>query len=140
MIRITPQISIDENELQEDFIRASGPGGQNVNKVSTAVQLRFDAAGSPSLTDDVRSRLLTLAGSRATVDGIIIIEAKRHRTREQNRKDALERLVELIRRASVRPVVRKETAPSPAARRRRLESKKRRAAVKRIRSDIPVDD
>ncbi len=140
MIRITPQISIDENELQEDFIRASGPGGQNVNKVSTAVQLRFDAAGSPSLTDDVRSRLLTLAGSRATVDGIIIIEAKRHRTREQNRKDALERLVELIRRASVRPAVRKETVPSPAARIRRLESKKRRAAVKRIRSDIPVDD
>jgi ribosome-associated protein len=133
MIRITDHIAIDESELEESFIRSSGPGGQNVNKLSTAVQLRFDARHSPSLPDEVRARLERLAGRRLTRDGVVIITAQSHRTQERNRADALERLVELIRQATVRPVPRRPTRPTKASRRRRLESKKRRAGVKALR-------
>ncbi len=121
MIRITDHIAIDESELDESFIRSSGPGGQNVNKLSTAVQLRFDARRSPSLPDEVRARLERLAGRRLTRDGVVIITAQSHRTQERNRADALARLVELIRQAAVRPVPRRPTRPTKASRRRRLE-------------------
>jgi ribosome-associated protein len=137
MIAITPTLSIDESELQEQFIRASGPGGQNVNKVETAVQLRFDAGHSPSLPDDVRARLAKLAGRRMTGDGMLIIEAKRFRTQGRNREDALERLVELIRRATEAPTPRKKTKPTKASEKRRLESKQRRGEAKKLRRTIP---
>jgi ribosome-associated protein len=133
MIRITDQISIDERELQERFVRASGPGGQNVNKVATAVQLRFDVHHSPGLPDDVRERLALLAGSRLTRDGVIVIAAQRHRTLERNRKDALDRLVQLIRRAAEPPRTRRATKPTAASRERRLQSKRHRAVVKDLR-------
>ncbi len=141
MIQITPEIAINENEIKEDFIRASGPGGQNVNKVSTAVQLRFDAAGSPSLPDDVRQRLFILARGRTTEKGEIVIEAKRFRTQAANRQDALERLVELIRRATEKPRVRHKTRPTMASKQRRLESKRRRSTTKNLRrsSNRPDD-
>src|SRR5262247_3999973 len=128
MIRIDSRISIDEQELEERFIRASGPGGQNVNKLSTAVQLRFDARQSPSLTEDVRARLERLAGKRLTREGIIVITAQRHRTQERNREDARDRLFELIREAAVVPVKRRPTKPTKASRERRLESKKRHSS------------
>ena len=134
MIAITPAISIDESELSERFVRASGPGGQNVNKVASAVQLRFDAAHSPSLPEDVRQRLRRLAGRRLTQEGVLVITAQRHRTQEANRRDALERLIELIRRAAEPPVPRKPTKPTRASRRRRLEAKSRRSALKRSRN------
>ena len=133
MIRVTDHISIDEREIEESFVRASGPGGQNVNKLATAVQLRFDVRGSPSLPAEVRARLERLAGTRMTRDGVLIIVAQRHRTQARNREDALERLVELVRRAAVAPRLRRPTRPTAAARERRIEAKKHRAGVKRLR-------
>ena len=140
MIRITPHISIDEGELEERFIRASGPGGQNVNKLSSAVQLRFDVRHSPSLPDDVRARLERLAGRRLTREGVLVIIAQRHRTQERNRADALERLTELIQRAAVAPVPRRPTKPTKGSRERRLESKKRRSSIKGLRQEKPAFD
>ena len=134
MIPITRTIALQETELEESFVRASGPGGQNVNKVSTAVQLKFNAAASPSLPDDVRARLITLAGTRASGDGVITITAQRFRLQSRNRADALERLTELIRAASHKPKPRKATRPSRAAKKRRLDSKKQRGDIKRGRS------
>jgi ribosome-associated protein len=140
MIRITPDIAIDEREIEESFVRASGPGGQNVNKLSTAVQLRFDVRHSPSLPHDVRGRLERLAGSRLTNDGVLVIVAQRHRTQARNRDDALDRLVDLIRQAAVAPVKRRPTRPTRASRERRIEGKKRRSGVKRLRRARPAFD
>ncbi len=133
MIRITATLLIDDREIEETFIRSSGPGGQNVNAVSTAVQLRFNVRQSPSLSKAVRQRVEVLAGRRATQDGTIVITARRFRTQEANRKDALLRLVELIREAAIPPAIRKATRPPRASRRRRLEAKGRRAALKKRR-------
>lgn len=133
MIFITPTISIDDSEIQLHFVRASGPGGQNVNKVATAVQLRFDVGNSPSLPGDVRTRLIRLAGKRITQDGILLIEARQFRTQERNREDAISRLVELIRQATQKPKPRKRTKPSLAAKERRIESKKLRGKAKKMR-------
>jgi ribosome-associated protein len=140
MIRITDRISIDESELDESFVRSSGPGGQNVNKLSTAVQLRFDVRQSPSLPNDVAVRLMKLAGSRLTKDGVLVIVAQRHRTQERNRADALERLVTLIRDAAVPPVPRRATKPTKASKKRRIESKKRRSGIKALRRARPSFD
>jgi ribosome-associated protein len=133
MIRVTDDIAISEREISENFVRASGPGGQNVNKVATAVQLRFDARRSPSLSEDVRERLESLAGARLTKDGVIVIFADRFRTQERNRVDALERLVGLIRRAAHVPKRRRPTKPTAASKERRLKGKSERSGVKRLR-------
>ena len=137
MIRITDAIAIDEGELEERFIRASGPGGQNVNKLSSAVQLRFDVRHSPSLPADVRARLERLAGNRLTRAGVLVITAQRHRTQERNRADALERLRDLVRRAAIAPRPRRPTRPTAGARENRLESKKRRSRIKGLRQSRP---
>ncbi len=138
MIEITPRIALDERELAFDFIRASGPGGQNVNKVETAVQLRFDAENSPSLPDYVKAKLVTLAGKRMTNDGVIVITAQRFRTQEANRRDAVDRLAELIRAAAHRDKPRRATKPTLASKKRRLDSKAKHGALKkdrRVRGD-----
>jgi ribosome-associated protein len=140
MIRITDSIVLDEGEIDESFVRAAGPGGQNVNKLATAVQLRFDVRQSPSLPPAVRARLERLAGRRLTTEGVLVITAQRHRTQERNREDARERLTELIRRAAVPPVPRRPTKPTHAARKRRLESKQRRAKIKRLRGARPGEE
>ena len=140
MIHITPSIAIDESEIQLEFIRASKPGGQKVNKVAAAVQLRFDVTNSPSLPDDVRERLVRLAGRRMTQDGVLIIRAERFRTQDRNREDAIDRLIELIRKAAERPQPRRRTRPTRASKRRRLESKRRRGETKRTRRPVPPSE
>ena len=136
MIHITRTIAIDESEIQEYFIRASGPGGQNVNKVATAVQLRFDVANSRSLPEEVRKRLILLDGNRITEDGILIIDARQFRTQGRNREDATDRLVELIRSAAQRPKIRRKTRATLESKMRRLESKRRSAETKRVRGPV----
>jgi ribosome-associated protein len=140
MIRLTPTISIDESEIQEEFIRASGAGGQNVNKVSSAVQLRCDAKHSPSLPDDVRRRLIRLAGKRITEDGVLLINARRFRTQSRNRADALERLAAWVRKAEPQPARRRRTRPPAAAKRKRLDAKRRQGETKRRRGQVPASD
>ena len=136
MLRVTDTISIPESELQEQFVRASGPGGQNVNKLSTAVELRFDLAASTSLPAPVRARLKRLAGRRLTKEGVLVIRAERHRTQELNRADARERLIELVRQATIVPKRRIATRPTKASKERRLDSKVRRGEIKRRRGRI----
>ncbi|MFC1784774.1 alternative ribosome rescue aminoacyl-tRNA hydrolase ArfB [Candidatus Neomarinimicrobiota bacterium] len=138
MIYITENISISENELQENFVRASGPGGQNVNKVSTAVQLRFDVLNSSSLSEDVKNRLIKLAGSKMTDDGILIIDSRKYRTQNRNRSGALNRLVELVKKASEKPKRRIKTKPTKGAKEKRLQIKKQRSAVKTLRKSVDI--
>lgn len=140
MIPVTDTISIDESELSESFVRASGPGGQNVNKVSSAVQLRFDARRSRSLPNDVAIRLMKLAGSRLTKDGVIVIVAQAHRDQSRNRSEARERLFDLIRQAAVKPTVRRATKVPKSAKRERLEGKKHRSSIKSLRQRKPGFD
>lgn len=136
-LRITPTLAIDDAEIDERFVRGSGPGGQNVNKVATAVQLRFDVQGSPSLSDDVKQRLRALAGSRMTDEGVVVIDAREFRTQSANREAARARLADLIGRALIVPKRRRRTKPAPHARQERLASKKRRGRVKAVRGKVP---
>lgn len=135
MLQITPTIRIDEGELQFEYIRASGPGGQNVNKVATAVQLRFDIANSPALASNIKGRLIQLAGKRVNADGVLLIEAKRFRTQEKNREDAIHRFTLLVQKAAAKPKKRIKTAPTKASRERRLKAKKQRGEIKKRRRD-----
>ena len=139
MIAVTHAISLDENELEFSFVRSSGPGGQNVNKVATAVQLRFDVARSPSLPDDVRARLIARAGNKLTRDGVLLITARRFRTQERNRADAIERLVAMIQSAATPPKRRRKTKPTRASKQVRVEQKRRRSTTKRLRGK-PAED
>jgi ribosome-associated protein len=139
-ITVTPEIAIDEREIRFEFVRATGPGGQKVNKTSSAVQLRFDVLDSPSLPEEVRSRLVVLAGRRMSEEGILVIEAKRFRSQDRNRQDAVDRLCSLIRQAARKPRRRRSTRPSSAARDRRLQEKKRRSALKKQRGRPDVRD
>ena len=139
MISITDTLALRDDEIEERFVRASGPGGQNVNKVATAVELRFDV-GASSLPSDVKARLITLAGSRITTDGVLTLDSREHRTQTMNREAAKVRLVELIRRATIKPRVRKPTKPSRVAREQRLTTKKKRADIKGVRRRRPDDD
>ena len=139
MIRVTDTISIHEDEISETFVRSSGPGGQNVNKLSTAVQLRFDIRASPSLPNDVAIRLMKLAGKRLTKDGVIVLIAQNNRTQERNRAEARERLLDLIREAAVKPIPRRATKPTKASKTRRLEGKKLRAGIKDKRGKVALD-
>ncbi len=140
MIRVTPHISISPDEIAESFVRSSGPGGQNVNKVATAVQLRFDAANSPNLNDEVRGKLIMIAGQRATKDGVIVITADEHRLQSRNREAAIERLLELIRAAAHRPKPRRPTRPTKGSQVRRMDSKTKHGATKSTRSRKPEMD
>ena len=137
MIQVTSGIAINEDEIHQEFVQASGPGGQNVNKVATAVQLRFDVGNSPSLPDEVRERLLSLARRQVTKEGILIISARRFRTQGANRQDAIGRLVELIRKAAQKPQIRHKTKPTPGSIKRRLETKHHHADTKHLRRPIP---
>ena len=137
MIQITTDIAIRDSEIQEEFIRSSGPGGQNVNKVASAVQLRFNVAQSPSLPKEVKQRLLKRAGKRVNAEGILIIEAKRYRTQYQNRDDAMDRLVALIKKAAELPKPRVKSRPTRASKERRLEGKRQRSKIKRLRGERP---
>jgi ribosome-associated protein len=136
MIRITPDIFVRETELKLDFIRSSGPGGQNVNKVATAVQLRFHVLRSPSLPEHVRRRLVRIAGKRVSKEGVLLIDARRFRTQERNRKDAVDRLIQWVRRAAEKPIKRIKTKPTLSSRERRLEGKRQRSETKRLRKSV----
>ena len=140
MIQITPTIAIDDAELEETFVRASGPGGQNVNKVSTAVELRFNVDASPGLPGAVRARLKRLAGQRMTNEGVLILKADRFRSQERNREDARQRLIRLIERAAVAPKPRIKTRPTKASKERRLKQKGRRGEIKKMRASRPPLD
>lgn len=140
MLQITSRIAIDESELDERFVRSSGPGGQNVNKVATAVELRFDAARSPAIDDAVRERLRRVAGTRMTADGVVVIDARRYRTQARNREDARARLVELLREAASPPRPRRRTRPTAASKTRRIDAKVRRAETKKTRGRVSSDD
>jgi len=140
LIHITGDIAIDPEEIRMDYVRASGPGGQKVNKTSSAVQLRFDAARSPSLPEDVRRRLISLAGKRITREGVLVINARRFRSQERNRQDAIRRLAALARRAAEEPIERLETRPGAASDKRRLVQKRRRSQTKKLRREVPGED
>jgi ribosome-associated protein len=140
MIRIAPGAHLDESELVESFVRASGPGGQNVNKLATAVELRFDVANAPGLDQDIKERLAELAGRRLTLEGVIVIFAQKHRTQEMNRADARERLYELIRQAAKRPILRRPTKPTLASKKRRVASKIKRGGIKGLRGRPSADE